>query len=683
MTSSLFFRAEECLDENHPFILSLASYSETQSKQIYVISKALGSDNTYNYNNAVVLLVPKYKICIINLDSTCEDQFEVFCDDFIDDLGYLSDKFEYKKFIGRPREWKDKLIVQRDISNINSGSIEEFLQQISIDDKQDERKTDFLISLLIGSINDISHIGAETPETLLDKVKRKIILFDGDQSRFIYEKVNKKRVTIQGLAGTGKTELLLHKLRELYVNNKDNKIVFTCFNKILAQSMKTRIPDFFNFMKVEEQIKWEKRLWVIYSWGSGSSPNSGLYSYICSHYNIPFIAYSPNNQFDKVCQAAINELNSREEIKPCFDYILIDESQDFPKSFFDLCELVTQNTVYIAGDIFQDIYDRTIEQSVQSDYLLNKCYRTDPKTLMFAHAVGMGLYEKPVLRWLEDNEWAACGYNVIRDQSNNSISLSRSPLRRFEDLETASVSSIQLIESEPNEFLDNILAAVDQIKEENPTVSPGDIAVVFLESVKSNYNLADLLEVQIVKKYKWPVIKGYETKDKRNDSVFISNRNNIKGLEFPFVICVARGSIMDDIYMRNTIYMMLTRSFLTSFFVVNNMNQDFIATYKAAINDIVDDGIMQLREPSPKEKEAQNRKVRIATQKKRKSLIELIDEVLGKYPEIDPSRIRSLRETLPKLILDEYDVYTEDEIKARTDMILSVILTDSLSGKKA
>ena len=43
-------------------------------------------------------------------------------------------------------------------------------------------------------------------------------------------------------------------------NLKDKK---SLNNVILADSLKKRVPEFFNFMKVEEQIQWEKRLWVI------------------------------------------------------------------------------------------------------------------------------------------------------------------------------------------------------------------------------------------------------------------------------------------------------------------------------------------------------------------------------------------------------------------------------------
>jgi len=32
--------------------------------------------------------------------------------------------------------------------------------------------------------------------------------------------------------------------------------------------IKERIPKFFDFMKVEKQIEWNKRLWVDRAWGS-------------------------------------------------------------------------------------------------------------------------------------------------------------------------------------------------------------------------------------------------------------------------------------------------------------------------------------------------------------------------------------------------------------------------------
>ena len=351
MDNSLFYCGISVANEHKSFIDMLKVHSNQTSTQIYIINTPLGTENSYQYNyeDAVIVLIPKHKICIIDLKNNEKNpQFEDFCEDFIEDLGYLSDKYSYRKELGRPRAWKDLLITQTSISNIKN--INDLLSVTDLPNDILKRNANYLISLLTGSINDISRIGGSHPNTILDEVKKKIILFDGDQSRFIYsDNPSKKRVLIQGLAGTGKTELLLHKLKDLYIKNKNSKIVFTCFNKILAQSMNKRIPEFFNFMKVEEQIKWNERLWVMHSWGSRGQANTGVYSYICTNYNINFHPYSYTWSFDRACSEAISELREQEYIEPCFDYMLIDESQDFPQNFLELCEIVTKNVVYTAG----------------------------------------------------------------------------------------------------------------------------------------------------------------------------------------------------------------------------------------------------------------------------------------------------------------------------------------------
>lgn len=676
----MFYCGIDKNDSNCSLVSLLEKYAETSASQIYIIRAPLGtSEEHYEYKDAAAILIPKHKILLVNFSDAGED-FENYCDDFIEDLGFLSEKYDYKTQLGRPRTWKAQLINKVNASSFST--IEEVLSWGNLENVVEQRNADFLISLLIGSINDIARIGGEYPETLLDQVKKKIVLFDGDQSRFIYShSAVRQRITIQGLAGTGKTELLLHKLKDLYVNDKNCKIVFTCFNKILAHSMKKRVPEFFNFMRVEEQIKWDERLWVMSSWGSRGNKNSGIYAHICSKYELEFYPFSYNHSFDTVCKMALEELDKKENIESCFDYILIDESQDFPESFFKLCEKVTKNTVYVAGDIFQDIYDRNITQSVKSDFLLNKCYRTDPRTLMFAHAVGMGLYETPVIRWLDDKEWQACGYIV--DRKSDAFTLSRVPLRRFEDVDMSDTKSIQVMECSGEAMESKIYSIIDDIRTDNPTVQAGDIAVVFEGNSRANYELADALAIRIPKKYGWRAIKGYEVKTNTSDAVFISNRNNIKGLEFPFVICVARGRITDNVFSRNTLYMMLTRSFITSYLLVNNysvsdsligkrFNGDFIDIYSKAADSICENGIMLLREPPEDEKKQQNQKVSIAVSKQR-SIKDLIEEVFLEYPQLSVKSRKAITKTMIEFVGAE-DSMTEEEIQERTRKMIPAFI---------
>ncbi|TCD26320.1 DNA helicase [Pedobacter psychrodurus] len=599
--SSYFYLQAEKNSKNADLLNRLGDYADYSKELIYVLNKPLG-DVKYNYayKSALIILAPKSKILFLDYGNNNE-AFENFIEDVIEDVGSISDKFLYKDVIGRPRNWRTSL-VETDINFKDITSIDTLFDELKINDESEKKKVDLLISLFIGSINDIERVKETVPLTTLDKVKQKIQLFDGDQTRFVYQKPQKKKIRIQGLSGTGKTELLLHKLKDLYTTDNSSTIFFTCHNKILADNLKKRIPSFFNFMKVEQQIEWETRLWCAHAWGSNSSPNSGAYRYICSKYQIPYYRYSYQMSFSKACSLACQDI--REKFKDskmpfAFNYMFIDESQDFDINFIELCDLVTENNIYIAGDIFQSIFDAEISSSIAPDFLLGKCYRTDPKTLMFAHALGMGLFEDTKLRWLEKKEWEDCGYNVYKDEEEQ-LHLSREPLRRFEDVEE-SFESIQLIPIK-EKASDTVINILKKIIAENPTASPDDIGIILLDHDKEIYKLADVLEFKINLELKWDVNKAYESKEKLPKTILISNRNNVKGLEFPFVICISKKITKDPSY-RNSLYTMLTRSFIKSYFVVppttaSGLTQKMVDGLK----QILKTKEMVIKEPSTREK---------------------------------------------------------------------------------
>lgn len=661
MSDSFFYSQIEANEKNGNFLNKIENFSIKNSKQIYIINKPLGERKyNYTYTDAIILLIPKYKIIFINFGQD-ENYFEDYFDDFIEDLGYISDKYDYRDILGRPRAWKQEFFEKINYADISNSTIDEFLSRYEINTKPDQRKIEFLISLLTGSINDVERIGGEIPQNILDEIKKKIVLFDGDQTEFIYKEPHNKRITIQGLAGTGKTELLLHKLKDLYVNEDDTKIVFTCHNKILAENLKTRIPEFFNFMKVDEQIKWNERLWTISSWGSEKDSHSGIYSYLCNYYNISFQRYSYTTTFATVCRNALRELEEIKEFEPCFNYILIDESQDFPQEFFSLCEKVTKNTVYIAGDIFQNVFDHEIVSKVTPDFLLNKCYRTDPRTLMFAHAVGMGLLENPKLRWLNDDEWEACGYVI--EKSNGMYNLNRKPLRRFEDVKATGTDSIKLVATESDNYINKIINILNEIVDNNKTVTPDDIGIIFLENSKTNYNLANELQILIKQKFGWNVNIGYETKSKQKNTLFVSNRNNVKGLEFPFVICITQDPISMDLQIRNSIYMMLTRSFLTTYFIMSTSNGELINTLQIGIDNINKNECLYISEPNNAQKETLRNTI-INKNRISKSQYDLVEEIMDKINIAKKDR-QSLHEVVKAMCKDNFDeIRIYDIIKA-------------------
>lgn len=654
MASSYFFEqldSETISNPKIPIILrELEIFAEQEKKQVYVIDKPVGERKyQYTYKEAIVILIPKVKILMINVGADNES-FEDYSDDFIEDLGYISDKYDYKSFLGRPRKWKDELIEE--VNFQTNENIISIIQDNAVSG-MNARKGELLISLLTGSINQIDRVDGDLPTNSLEQIKKNIILFDGEQTRFIFKHQEKKRVTIQGLAGTGKTELLLHKLKDIYINEENSKIFFTCYNKILAKSLKERIPEFFDFMKVEEQIKWDERLWVERSWGSQLDKNSGVYSFICSHYHIPFQRYSWGVTFESVCKNALVRLNQLEQegtFEPFFDYILIDESQDFNEAFFKLCEKVTKNQVYIAGDIFQSIYDYNKITENRPDFLLNRVYRTDPKTLMFAHAVGFGLLERPVVRWLSDEEWQACGYTI--EKEDDYYSFSRERLNRFEDL-SDNITSIKLSVANSNDYLEKVIWAIKDIRENNPTVEAGDIGIVFLENNDKNYALAEQLIIKVDQMFGWSAIKGYEVKNKEKDSLFISNRNNIKGLEFPFIICITVTPLNTSTTIRNSLYMMLTRSFLTSYLILSENNGEVNEILAGAVKEIIETDHLQVKKPQSNE--IMDKSKLMLEANGNKSQFEIVEEILQSLDIEDPSTKQKLHRLVNVMLKDSVD----------------------------
>jgi len=661
-----FFSTLEETDRNRTFLKEVSNYANKHKQQFYVLSAPLtDSKYKYSYTDGCILLSSKYKITFFTFKDVEDEDFQDYVDDVLDDVSSISDHYEYKAALGRPRVWRKNLIAE--LSYDEGMSIRQMLEDIKVDDSRTVRMLDMVISLFIGSINDVATIEVDEPVNLLEKVKHKIQLFDGDQTRFIYGKTNipGKRVTIQGLSGTGKTELLLHKLKDLYMKEETSKIGFTCHNKVLAEELRKRIPKFFNYMKVTEQIEWDERLWCVNAWGKSADENSGIYSRICHFYGIPFYNYKQQN-FKEACSLAISELKKKQRQGNwsfAFTYLFIDESQDFDESFFELCEIVTEKKVYIAGDIFQSIFDVKRAETVRPDFLLSKCYRTDPKTLMFAHALGMGLFEKKKLWWIEKKAWERCGYNVKQD--GNELILTREPIRRFED---AGDDYESLKISQTKNFSSSVPSLIKNIKKEYDTLKPDDVCIILIDDANYIYAMADEIEQSVKRCLGWNVNKAYDTKTKVANTLFITNRNNAKGLEFPIVICYTK-SIKPMASYRNTLYTMLTRSFIKSYLIFptgedTGLNDEIMNGVKS----IMESGMMRIAMPTEQEKEEIWTRFDIENQPM--SLHDRADKIMNDL-KVKPRSREKIFEMIKAM--DTEDTYSDEMSDVLEDMIRNAL----------
>ena len=666
MEKYLFIQDELHVFGHQDVIDAIAKYANEQKLQMYLLKSPLGNKKyVYADKDSFILLSPHHKITFITCRGILDNVFEDYYEDVIEDIGAISDKFLYKEYIGRTREWKEKL-TRKVLSESLLKNINQFYNEAYVEDVVIRRKLELVISLFIGSINDITNVSLDEPKEILDKVKHKIQLFDGDQTNFIYGSLDKKVVTIQGLSGTGKTELLLHKLKELYTENESNRIFFTCHNKILAKNLHERIPAFFNFMKIEQQIEWNKRLWCSNAWGSQGDRDSGLYRYICYFYGISFYTYSQGNSFLQVCQLALQELKKKkeeegDEWKYAFSYVFVDESQDFDDTFVELCLLVTEKQVYIAGDIFQSIFEDASNHSTEPDFLLSRCYRTDPKTLMFAHALGMGLFESRKLWWLDKKEWQECGYDV--QETDGKYILTREPIRRFEDLGD-DYDSVRIYSTE--QFAYGIVFIIKDLIKENPTISVNDIGIILLDDKDYIYDLMTDIGDAIKQQLKWNVNVAYLSKEKVKNALFISNRNNVKGLEFPFVICVTKQITSSSKY-RSALYTMLTRSFLRSYLLLQRSDNEGIRKeILAGYSEIKEYKRMTISVPN--KDEIKNIKARIRFEGNAKSLAEILKEIF------EEKHLTSQQQTIIKdMLIDKVKTTDKDELTMVIENLINII----------
>ena len=167
------------------------------------------------------------------------------------------------------------------------------------------------------------------------------------------------------------------------------------------------------------------------------------------------------------------------------------------------------------------------------------------------------------MNWFEKDGWENLGYKTDYSEKGY-LKLTRLPIKRFEEIEAE--QSVQIIN---DTRIGKVVEIIRMLKEQNPTMMPGDLAIILLDDNKDIYNYIDQLCIKINNVFGYKISRGYESKSAKEDAVYITNPNNVKGLEFPFVICITQR-IQNTYRYRNSLYTMLTRSFLQSYLLVTS-----------------------------------------------------------------------------------------------------------------
>lgn len=257
------------------------------------------------------------------------------------------------------------------------------------------------------------------------RLEEEIRRFDRDQ-RVAYMSEIAGLQRIQGLAGSGKTVVLALKAALTAIKEPDANIVVTFYTKSLYQHIKQLITRFYR-MHEDRDPNWD-RLQVLHAWGGAT--NDGLYYQVARRYGHEPLNFAQAKAISaRPFAAACERLLADVSISSVYDYVFVDEAQDFPPEFMSLAlRVASDERLVIAYDVFQTIFDVEVPTAatlfgVKEDgqavvefdeqIVLHKCYRNPREILLCAHAIGFGVYGAKIVQMLESKEhWEDFGYEV-------------------------------------------------------------------------------------------------------------------------------------------------------------------------------------------------------------------------------------------------------------------------------
>jgi len=484
---------------------------------------------------------------------------------------------------------------------------------------------------------------------------------------------------IRGMAGTGKTIILTMKAAYIHAYEPKAKILYTFHTQALYNQIMDLISKFYRSLKGTEP-DWDIML-VRHSWGT--KYKEGVYTRACSRNSIQQQPFSKS--YDNPLDIVFTNLNSK-QLEEEYDYVLIDEAQDFPPSFFQVIYKLTKSPkrIIFAYDELQSLNNiKTVDveelfgknkqgnylvdfskgsygNGIEMDYILRKSYRNPLEILMLAHALGLGIHHPSgKMQVIEDKKvWEAIGYEIIKGNClagdhmvikrpvENSISV-------VHDFYIGKINTIRFIKADSlKEEIDEVVNDIEKmIKIEN--VMPHHIVIIAL----SNLNLKQYFSTiknELFSKGISSIAPGFDIDRDAfgiEGSVTLSTVHKAKGNE-AFIVyaigCEAIYDYADFLEARNKAFTALTRSkgWLIMSGVGSNMEK-VINECRKIMDDISVDKKLDFIFP---DKEHIVRKLSAEEHARRKAVKVKGEKVISDLLKLDSEYIESLpEETLEKL----------------------------------
>ena len=347
-------------------------------------------------------------------------------------------------------------------------------------------------------INNENNVGA-----LIKKRNNEINMLDETQFVTIYKQIN-FHTRVRGLAGSGKTILLVKKMAYMHYKNRELELAYVFYTKSLKQYIKDLFINFYRDFEKYKEPDMDK-IHILHSWGGAEI--EGFYSRACKENGVARQGYNDvvgSNKFDKVCFNLLETLGDNG--KKLYDYVFVDEAQDFSLGFFRLVlsTLEFNGKMIYAYDELQCLNDSVdtipgkraiFQEQPCEDINLSICYRSPKEIIVTAHALGLGIYRKgkdgnsDIVNMMQDYSiWKATGYKELEGKLEYGQYVR---LGRKEVIEYKPDQCVEIVdeESEITQYKAVCEEIYRLIKEED--VLPEDILLIDLATIKFQDHFGD------------------------------------------------------------------------------------------------------------------------------------------------------------------------------------------------
>lgn len=369
------------------------------------------------------------------------------------------------------------------------------------------------------------------------------------------------------------------------------KILYTFHTQALYNQIRDLISMFYRDMKGTEP-DWDKML-VRHSWGT--KYKEGVYTRACFRNSI--VPKNFSRQYDNPLDYVFSDLNLN-ELEEEYDYVLIDEAQDLPASFFQVIYKLTKQPKRIIfaydelqsldnietvdveelfgkdanGNYLVDFSKGTYGNGIEMDYMLRKSYRNPMEVLMLAHEIGLGIHNPSgYMQVIEDKKiWNSIGYDILEGNCKagdhmiikRSIENSISVARNFYSgsIEAIRACKVDSLEQEIDIVVNDITKMV-----KNENVLPHHIVVISLTN-NGLKNRFSLLQSKLFSNGIRSIAPGFDVDRDAfgiEGSVTLSTVHKAKGNEAFIVYVMGCESIydyVDFLEARNRAFTAFTRS---------------------------------------------------------------------------------------------------------------------------